>query len=109
MKVRNYYEILEIDPFSSQAEIKRAYLAKIKAYHPDKKNGCNSFAHKRFQVVLEAYEALKTNERREKYDEMLKIQISHELSEKREKMISQNDNAPKQKKNFFSWLIRASH
>ncbi len=105
MEVKNYYEILEIDPFASQEEIKRAYLARLKAYHPDKKNGANCFAYKRFQAVMEAYEALKTPEMRIRYDEMLKVQISQNRARKHQAFDSKNDNEKKQKNSFFTRLF----
>lgn len=104
MQVQNYYNILGIDPFSSQEEIKKAYLAYLKAYHPDKKNGCNCFAYKRFQAVMEAYEALKTPEKRAQYDQLLKIQISQDTKPRYKNIDSKNDNTQKSNKSFLGWL-----
>jgi DnaJ-class molecular chaperone len=103
MKIHNYYQILEIDPFVSQEAIKRAYFARLKEYHPDKKYGHNTFAHKRFQLVMEAYEAIKTPEKRAAYDERLKVQVSQEILRKNTKHTAKNDNRKeKSKKSIFA-------
>ena len=106
MHVQNYYNILGIDPFASQDEVKRAYLKHLKEYHPDKKNGCNCFAYKRFQAVLEAYEAIKTPEKRLQYDELLRIQISQDTKPKYRNMNSKNDNKTKSNGHFLGWLTK---
>ncbi len=106
MHIQNYYHILGIDPFASQDEIKRVYLAQLKAHHPDKKNGCNSFAYKRFQAVLEAYEALKTPEKRASYDELLRIQVSESVKPRYKNMESKNDNQKKNSPRLFEWLTK---
>ena len=107
MKVVNYYQILEIDPFASQAEVKRAYLAKMKDYHPDKRHGNNTFAFKRFQAVMEAYEALKTPETRQAYDELLKVEISNQARHRDLAITAKNDNVTKKRDTgFFDWILK---
>lgn len=109
MKIKNYYQILEIDPFVSQEQIRMAYNQKLKEYHPDQSaNGqTQTFAHKRFQAVLEAYEAIKTPERRAQYDQMLKIEIINERSKVRVKRTPKNDNKRAPKKTLLSWITKS--
>jgi curved DNA-binding protein CbpA len=54
------YEILEASEQASDAEIKQAYLQKVKQFPPD-------HHHEQFQQVQQAYEAIKDPERRTKY------------------------------------------
>ena len=107
MKIKNYYQILGIDPFATQSEIKRAYLARLKEYHPDKKMGHNTFAYKRFQAVMEAYEAIKTPEKRAHYDNLLMVEISTQKEKDRRKaaLNAKNDNRERiPKPNFWTWF-----
>ncbi len=107
MKIINYYQILEIDPFASQEEIKRAYLAKLKDYHPDKRNGNNTFAFKHFQAVMEAYEALKTPEKRKAYDALLKIEIYNQSQTREQPLQAKNDNKTNHRgTGFLDWFLK---
>ncbi len=63
----NYYELLNIDPKSSQEEIKRSYLKLIKLYHPDL-NPDKKDATKQTQLVNEAYGVLSDIKKRSEYD-----------------------------------------
>ena len=67
----NYYELLGIDSKSSQKEIKRAYLDKVKEWHPDKNLDRAKEAEKKTKVLNEAYHTLGDPERRQTYDRML--------------------------------------
>ncbi|XP_060962764.1 chaperone protein dnaJ 1, mitochondrial isoform X3 [Cannabis sativa] len=66
---RDYYEILGVPRNASRDEIKKAFHALAKKYHPDT-NENNPSAKKKFQDIRDAYEALQDSEKREKYDEM---------------------------------------
>ena len=61
---KNYYEVLNIKPNANMVEIKTAYYSLAKKYHPDidKKN------EEYFKTINLAYETLKNNESRKKYD-----------------------------------------
>ncbi|MCB9192637.1 MAG: DnaJ domain-containing protein [Flavobacteriales bacterium] len=63
----DWYEILEVDPEATAAEIKKQYHKMMKKYHPDK-NGPES-DHKMAALVNEAYNILKDKESRGKFDE----------------------------------------
>jgi len=68
MGKRDYYEVLGIAKNASDAEIKSAYRKIAVKYHPDKNPG-NTEAEEKFKEATEAYEILKDQERRQKYDQ----------------------------------------
>ena len=55
--MRNPYEVLGVEVGASQSEIRKAYLNKMKQYHPDKNNGDKN-AERMAQEINEAYEIL---------------------------------------------------
>ena len=57
MAKRDYYEVLGLSKSASDAEIKRAYRAKAKRYHPDRNAG-DKTAEAKFKEVQEAYDVL---------------------------------------------------
>ncbi|RAJ89906.1 DnaJ-like protein [Larkinella arboricola] len=71
--MKNYYEILEIDPDSDSDQIKKAFRLKSKQYHPDKNQGDPEYNIK-FVEVKEAYDVLSNKESRLKYDNELYTQ-----------------------------------
>ncbi len=66
--MNNYYEILGVEANASSEEIKKAYLIKIKEYHPDVFDGDKFFAEQKTAEINEAYNVLKNEEQRELYD-----------------------------------------
>jgi hypothetical protein len=64
----NYYEILGVNQNASTAEIKSAFRALAKIYHPDK----NPDGQEDFKKILRAYETLINPSRRASYDLRLK-------------------------------------
>jgi curved DNA-binding protein len=66
MEHKNYYDILGINRFSSQDEIKRAYRKLARQFHPDVSKEKN--ADEKFKELREAYEILKDPATRETYD-----------------------------------------
>lgn len=70
----SYYDILGIPKQTSDADVKRAYLSLAKKYHPDQNPKNKGMALKRFQIVSEAYNAVKTREKRAQYNEKLRSQ-----------------------------------
>jgi curved DNA-binding protein CbpA len=66
--MRNLYEILGVSPEAKEAEIRAAYVTKVKETHPDA-GGSNEA----FNEVVLAYEILSDDYRRKQYDEAGRI------------------------------------
>ncbi|WP_299757193.1 J domain-containing protein [uncultured Pontibacter sp.] len=69
MEYKDYYKILGVEKKAAQADIKKAYRALAKKYHPDK-NKDNPQAEEKFKDISEAYEVLGDAEKRKQYDEL---------------------------------------
>lgn len=65
MAKRDYYEVLGIGKSASDDEIKKAFRKKAIAHHPDKQGGDEA----KFQEINEAYEVLKDERKRQRYDQ----------------------------------------
>lgn len=63
---KDYYNILQVAPSSTHAEIRAAYRKLAQIYHPDKNNG-NKYSLAHFNLIKEAYEVLTIPELKEKY------------------------------------------
>jgi hypothetical protein len=61
----NYYEILNVSNKASQVEIKKSYKKLALLYHPDLNNNINQ---EKFIMIKEAYDVLKDEKKRRKYD-----------------------------------------
>lgn len=62
------YEVLGISPLATQEEIRRAYRALVRRYHPD--SGTDEASATRFLEVHRAYELLSDPARRQAYDRL---------------------------------------
>lgn len=71
---KNYYIILGVKNTASFDEIKAAYRALAKKYHPDKNHG-NKASEEYFKEIQQAYAVLSNAEKRKKYD--LKFSYTH--------------------------------
>lgn len=67
MNKRDYYTILGVERLASDQELKRAYRALAKRYHPDLNPG-DARAEAEFKAVAEAYEVLQDPKKRQTYD-----------------------------------------
>ena len=65
--VFNHYKILNVSFRANQGEIKEAFRALAKRYHPDQ-NPNNPESEKKFREVKEAYECLSNKLKRSEYD-----------------------------------------
>ena len=65
----DYYSILGIGRNASEEEVKKAYKALAKKWHPDKNAGNEEQAEKRFTEIANAYEVLSDAEKRKLYDQ----------------------------------------
>lgn len=70
----NFYQVLELEPGCSSADIRRAYWQKSKLYHPDTTRLAADVATAKFQQLNEAYATLNRPEQRLKYDQLLQRQ-----------------------------------
>ena len=68
MPLPDYYELLDVEPTVSQAELKQAYYRQAKKYHPDLNVG-DSSSEERFKRIAEAYRVLGDETERRLYDE----------------------------------------
>lgn len=66
MPLKDYYQILEIEPSATQPEIKKAFRKLAHQYHPDK-NQLDPYATAQFAEVKEAYEVLTNPAKKEYY------------------------------------------
>ena len=64
---RDYYEVLGVSKDASEQELKKAYRALAKKYHPDVNPG-DKEAEAKFKEASEAYAVLSDSEKRAKYD-----------------------------------------
>uniref|UniRef100_A0A3Q2QL94 DnaJ heat shock protein family (Hsp40) member C30 n=1 Tax=Fundulus heteroclitus TaxID=8078 RepID=A0A3Q2QL94_FUNHE len=62
-----YYDVLEVSPSATQAQIKTAYYKQSFAFHPDRNSGSEE-ATVRFSEISEAYMVLGNKSLRKKYD-----------------------------------------
>ena len=73
----SYYQILEVSEDASQEEIKKAYIEKIKDYHPDQFQGSKKWiiekAVEMTKRINEAYVTLGDPQKRKEYDEKIGI------------------------------------
>ncbi|MCD2502520.1 DnaJ domain-containing protein [Clostridium sp. NSJ-145] len=76
MEFKDYYDILGIPINASEQEVKNAYRILAKKYHPDLNKENTTFYEKKFKQVSEAYDVLKDNDKREKYDKLYNIYYS---------------------------------
>src|SRR5215475_7908847 len=65
MTKRDYYEVLGVSKSASADEIKKAFRRAAVQYHPDKEGGDEA----KFKEVNEAYEVLKDQSKRQRYDQ----------------------------------------
>lgn len=63
-----YYDILGVPYTATQAEIKRAYIAQIKFFHPDVFTDFPEIAKEKSAQLNEAYSVLSSPEKRAEYD-----------------------------------------
>ena len=65
---RDYYEVLGLSKTATDSEIKKAYFALAKKYHPDANPG-NKEAEQKFKEINEAYSILSDKEKRASFDQ----------------------------------------
>ena len=73
--MKNYYDILEITPTASEAEIKAAYRRLARSCHPDVAEG--EAARAKFDEITEAYKLLTDRISRLAYDVNLRYETAY--------------------------------
>ena len=68
MQFKDYYKVMGIERAATEAQIKQAYRKLARKYHPDVSK--EKDAEARFKELGEAYEVLKTPEKRAAYDQL---------------------------------------
>ncbi len=66
-ELQDYYQLLQVDPLATPAEIKASWRKLAKEHHPDRNQG-DEFAGKRFSLLNEAYQVLSDENKRRSYD-----------------------------------------
>ena len=69
MDYKDYYKIMGVDKKATAKDIKAAYRKLARQHHPDVNPG-NKQAEVKFKEINEAYEVLRDEEKRKKYDEL---------------------------------------
>lgn len=64
---KDYYNILWINKWATEIEIKKAYRKKAMEFHPDK-NKWNKDAEAKFKEINEAYQTLGDSKKKQQYD-----------------------------------------
>lgn len=95
--MNTYYDILDVSTKVTTEEIKKAYLKKIKEYHPDIYEGDKDFAMQKTEELNEAYNVLKDETLRKEYD--LKNNINQTTTE-----MQTNNLQNEEKGNIFKEL-----
>ncbi|MGI5861062.1 MAG: response regulator [Myxococcales bacterium] len=93
MKKKNYFEVLAVAPNASRADIKRAYFALAKEYHPDKHFGSYSaevrnLAAEIFDLISTAHDTLADNDERERYVGELAAGVRKDVSDEVSKILA---------------------
>lgn len=70
MDFKDYYKVLGLEPGADDKAVKAAYRKLARKYHPDVSK--EKDAENQFKEVAEAYEVLKSAEKRAEYDELRK-------------------------------------
>lgn len=105
--MKNYYEILEVNPKASKEVIEKAYKVLVKKYHPDLYAGEKQrYAENKIKDINEAYNVLSDEFLKEQYDNEIKRQESQRKgnidTQQSRQTVNTNENRPTKEKET-SW------
>ena len=98
--MKDYYEILEVNPKASKYIIEKVYRIQVKKFHPDlhqdeqKKKECKL----KIKEINKAYEILSNDEKRKNYDITMKELKNRELTDNERFISIQQENIELRKK-----------
>lgn len=99
--MKNYYDILEVNPKASKEVIEKAYRVLIKKYHPDLYTGAEKvYAENKTKDINEAYRILSDDFLRSQYEEELKREIEQKNYERYNNRVNEER---KQEENNGYW------
>jgi len=96
--MKNYYEILQIENFATDGEIKKSFRQLAIKYHPDKNKGRKDFEEK-FKEIANAYEILTDPIKKRDFDFRLS---QHDQNKRTTGTTRTNYSEPKQPTNTKS-------
>ena len=103
MEFKDYYQILGVDRKATTKEIKAAYRALARNFHPDLHPGDHE-AEKKFSEINQAYEVLSDSEKRREFDE-----IAEYVRTEGHPPPPENDNAYDGDSSFFEQFFGRRH
>lgn len=84
--MKNYYEILEVNPRASKEVIEKAYKVLAKKYHPDLYTGeKQQYAERKIKEINAAYNILSDEFLREQYDNQMRNQEQSKKEQRKQK------------------------
>jgi curved DNA-binding protein CbpA len=93
----DYYNILEVSPTATQAEIKRSYRRLVRKYHPDLNKQALDLQIKRLN---EAYNVISDPVKRAAYD----VRHSEEIRRAAPKVVPQHRPTPVKREPEMTWV-----
>ena len=99
-KAETLYDVLGIPPAASAVDIKNAYFAMAKLFHPDRFHREERSKLRRIQVaftqIANAYETLKSNEARENYNYKMRKELEYREKRRAEGLVNPNSAEERQ-------------
>lgn len=100
--MKNYYEILEVNPKASSEIIEKAYRVLVKKYHPDAYVGDKKiYAEQKIREINEAYHVLSEEFLREQYDREIEKESQFTQANQNIRNFNKQNNKGKAQKDFY--------